>query len=178
MICQRCRTTLLSRLHFQQYAIRSPSSACLLTGQQNTRLYSSDTPNIHAMPPPPAPRQQGSSSVSVPSAISSATPGVSQPLSTPTQAAHVDIKPSADASKSAKPAVEREPSSCVAGTKLNGLNYMKNKPGVFALEDSEYPDWLWGLLDSSKTQTKTELGGVDPSSQSPFLRRKDSYGGC
>jgi large subunit ribosomal protein L54 len=175
MICQRCRTTLLSRLHFQQYAIRSPSSACLLTGQQNTRLYSSDTPNVPAMPPPPAPRQRGSSSVSVPSAISSATPGVSQPLSTPTQAVHVA---SSDALKSAKPAVEREPSSCVAGTKLNGLNFMKNKPGVFALEDSEYPDWLWGLLDSSKKQTKTELGGVDPSGQSRFLRREDSYGGC
>lgn len=47
---------------------------------------------------------------------------------------------------------------------MNGLNYFKNKPDVFAKEDSEYPDWLWGLLDDSGKQSSKEMGGVDPSS--------------
>lgn len=48
---------------------------------------------------------------------------------------------------------------------MNGLNYFKNKPDVFAKEDTEYPDWLWDLLgDSSKQEKKS--GGVDPSSMS------------
>jgi large subunit ribosomal protein L54 len=42
---------------------------------------------------------------------------------------------------------------------------MKNKPEIFALEDSEYPDWLWTLLDDSKKQSTAETGGVDPSSK-------------
>jgi large subunit ribosomal protein L54 len=50
---------------------------------------------------------------------------------------------------------------------MNGLNYFKNKPDVFAKEDSEYPDWLWDLLAGSSKQSKKELGGVDPSSMRP-----------
>lgn len=86
-----------------------------------------------------------------PSAISSTTPGISQSLSTPEGVP-------------AKPVVERPPSSCPAGTKMNGLNYFKNKPDIVAKEDSEYPDWLWDLLGDSSKQSKTDKGGVDPSS--------------
>lgn len=42
---------------------------------------------------------------------------------------------------------------------------MKNKPDIYAMEDSEYPDWLWTLLDDSKKQSSSETGGVDPSSK-------------
>jgi large subunit ribosomal protein L54 len=96
--------------------------------------------------------------VTTPSAISSATPGISQPLSTP-ESVHIDVNPGAT-----KPVVERPPSSCPAGTKLNGLNYFKNKPEVLAKEDHEYPDWLWDLLGDSSKSAKAEKGGVDPSS--------------
>jgi len=34
---------------------------------------------------------------------------------------------------------------------LKGLNYFKNKPEPVALEDHEYPEWLWTLLDERKT---------------------------
>ena len=37
-------------------------------------------------------------------------------------------------------------SSVPAGTPLMGLSYMKNKPDPVALEDWEYPPWLWTLL--------------------------------
>lgn len=53
-----------------------------------------------------------------------------------------------------------EPSSCVAGTPLTGLNYTKGKPEVVALEDHEYPDWLWTLLDDSAKKS-SDAGGVD-----------------
>jgi hypothetical protein len=47
---------------------------------------------------------------------------------------------------------------------MNGLNYFKNKPDIVAKEDSEYPDWLWDLLGDASKQSKTDKGGVDPSS--------------
>ena len=34
-----------------------------------------------------------------------------------------------------------------AGTVLKGLSFMKNKPDVVAMEDGEYPNWLWGILE-------------------------------
>lgn len=41
-------------------------------------------------------------------------------------------------------------SSCPAGTKLNGLNYFKNKSDPVALADEEYPEWLWRCLEVQK----------------------------
>ena len=38
-------------------------------------------------------------------------------------------------------------SSVPAGTVLKGLNFMKNKQDPIALEDHEYPEWLWGVLE-------------------------------
>lgn len=40
-------------------------------------------------------------------------------------------------------------SSCPAGTVLN-LKVRKNGEEPVALEDSEYPEWLWGMLDKKK----------------------------
>ncbi|PYH41930.1 mitochondrial 54S ribosomal protein mL54 [Aspergillus saccharolyticus JOP 1030-1] len=170
MICQRCRTGILSR--FQQQTVTSSALAGarqLLFPIQRTqfRNYSEGKPTVSAAPPPPKPRQPGVSDVTVPSAVSSATPGVSQPLSTPTDGVHSDVHPG----KPRKAEVKRPASICVAGTKMNGLNYFKNKPDVVALEDSEYPDWLWGLLDEKK-KGKAEQGGVDPSTLNKKQRKR------
>lgn len=35
---------------------------------------------------------------------------------------------------------------------MRGLNYEKNKTDPVAKEDHEYPDWLWSLLDKSKSK--------------------------
>ncbi|RAK78718.1 mitochondrial 54S ribosomal protein mL54 [Aspergillus fijiensis CBS 313.89] len=169
MICQRCRTGILSR--FQQHTVTSPALSgarqlSLPIQRAQFRNYSDGKPTVSAAPPPPKPRQPGVSDVTVASAVSSATPGVSQPLSTPTDGVHSDIHPG-----KARKVVERPPSSCLAGTKLNGLNYFKNKPDLLALEDSEYPDWLWGLLDENK-KGKTEQGGVDPSTLNKKQRKR------
>lgn len=156
MICQRCRSSILSRLPHQSFA--SPLNA---SRRVQLRNYSDGKPSVASTPPPPKPRQPIGDDVSIPSAISSASPGISQPLSTP-EGIHVDVSPT-KATKSA----ERPPSSCPPTSVLNGLNYFKNKPEVVAMEDSEYPEWLWGLLDTGKKEAKT--GGVDPSSMSEFL---------
>ncbi|KAJ1307459.1 hypothetical protein OPQ81_001559 [Rhizoctonia solani] len=41
-------------------------------------------------------------------------------------------------------------SSYPANTNLAGLTWLKAQPPVLALEDSEYPAWLWTLLDEKK----------------------------
>ncbi|KAI9709339.1 MAG: hypothetical protein M1820_003459 [Bogoriella megaspora] len=43
-------------------------------------------------------------------------------------------------------------SSVPAGTPLRGLNFMKGKNDPLAKEDSEYPDWLWGILDDAEAK--------------------------
>ncbi|KAJ6032277.1 hypothetical protein N7540_003009, partial [Penicillium herquei] len=163
MICRSCRTSMLSRLQPQQAVTWTASSARQLPlARSQFRFYSDAAPSS-----PPNPRQPSVGDVTTPSAISSATPGVSQPLSTP-EGVHVDVQPGA----ATKPVVERPPSSCPAGTKLNGLNYFKNKPDVFAKDDSEYPDWLWDLLSDSSKQSKKDNGGVDVSSLNKKQRKR------
>lgn len=38
-------------------------------------------------------------------------------------------------------------SSCKEGTVMEGLNIFSKQEPVKALADSDYPEWLWGLLD-------------------------------
>ncbi|KAK1138643.1 hypothetical protein N8T08_002138 [Aspergillus melleus] len=169
MICQRCRTSILSRLQPQtSIAWSAPSCTRQLPIQRSLfRNYSSDgKPTVSAPPPPPSPRQPVAGDISIPSAVSSATPGVSQPLSTP-EGIHTDVNPE----KPTKPTPRPTQSSCPAGSMLHGLNYFKNKPNVVAREDSEYPDWLWTLLDDSKKSKKSE-GGVDPSTLNKKQRKR------
>ncbi|PWY70324.1 hypothetical protein BO94DRAFT_539780 [Aspergillus sclerotioniger CBS 115572] len=164
MICQRCRTGILSRM--QQPTVALSRTHQLPFQRTQFRNYSDGKPTVSATPPPSNPRQPVGGDITIPSAVSSATPGVSQPLSTP-EGIHVEVNPA----KPKKPVVERPPSSCAAGQKLNGLNYFKNKPDIVALEDSEYPEWLWSMLDDSKN-SKTARGGVDPSTLNKKQRKR------
>jgi hypothetical protein len=173
MICRSCRTGMLSRLQQQQAAVSwtaSTSARQFPIARSQFRFYSDSgaNPSVAATPPPSTPRQPTVGDVTVPSAISSATPGVSQPLSTP-EGVHTEAHPDAPIKTSSRP-----PSSCPAGTKMNGLNYFRNKPEVLAKEDSEYPEWLWDLLSDSSKQSKTEKGGVDPSSTSTITTTRTS----
>ncbi|KAL3477503.1 mitochondrial ribosomal protein L37-domain-containing protein [Aspergillus californicus] len=159
-ICNRCRSSILTRL-------TSPLGASSLPIQRfQFRNYSDGKPTVSAPPPAPKPRQPVGDDITIPSAISSATPGVSQPLSTP-NGVHVDVDPTQPA-KAAK--VVRPPSSCPAGERMHGINYFKNKSDVVALEDSEYPEWLWTLLDNPKKEAKR--GGVDPSTLNKKQRKR------
>lgn len=66
------------------------------------------------------------------------TPFTPSPSKTPTIAPGSSSK--LDASKKL--------SSVAAGTPLKGLGFLKGQDPPLAKEDSEYPDWLWGLLDA------------------------------
>ncbi|KAJ5772179.1 Ribosomal protein L37 mitochondrial [Penicillium odoratum] len=160
---------MLSRLPQQQALAWTSSPARQLPLiRSQFRFYSDKGTNPPVNPSsPPSPRQPSVGDVTTPSAISSATPGVSQPLSTP-ETVHIDVQPGA----ATKPVVERPPSSCPVGTKMNGLNYFKNKPDIVAKEDSEYPDWLWDLLGDSSKSAKAEKGGVDPSTLNKKQRKR------
>ncbi|KAJ5288584.1 hypothetical protein N7478_001614 [Penicillium angulare] len=164
---------MLSRLQQQQAVTWTASASAparqfsLIRSQFRSYSDKGSNPSTAAPSSPPNPRQPSVGDVTTPSAISSATPGVSQPFSTPGEV-HTDAHPGAPS----KPVVERAPSSCPAGTKLNGLNYFKNKPDVFAKEDSEYPEWLWDLLGDSSKASKSEKGGVDVSSLNKKQRKR------
>ncbi|KAJ5110950.1 hypothetical protein N7532_001485 [Penicillium argentinense] len=166
MICRSCRTSMFSRLPQKQAATwtASLSSRQLPIARSQFRSYSDNNPPVAAPPSPSAPRQPAAGDSTTPSAISSATPGISQPLSTP-ETVHVNPV------STPKPA-QRPPSSCPAGTKMNGLNYFKNKPDVVAKEDHEYPDWLWDLLGDSSKQAKEKKGGIDLSTLNKKQRKR------
>ncbi|TNY21331.1 mitochondrial ribosomal protein L37-domain-containing protein [Rhodotorula diobovata] len=51
-----------------------------------------------------------------------------------------DAKPASSTRSSSSPA-----SSCPAGTVLKGLNYLKDGQDPVALEDSEYPSWVFTM---------------------------------
>ncbi|DAA77746.1 TPA_exp: Uncharacterized protein A8136_6292 [Trichophyton benhamiae CBS 112371] len=85
--------------------------------------------------------------------------------------------PAADAASPASPktatkAAPKIVSSVPAGTKLAGLNYEKNKQDPIALEDHEYPDWLWTLLDKTAKKSETGAGSVDVSNMNKKARKK------
>ncbi|KAK4511969.1 uncharacterized protein ATC70_003968 [Mucor velutinosus] len=50
---------------------------------------------------------------------------------------------------------QKKPSSAPKGTVLKGIQYLKDKQDPVALDDSEYPEWLWDLLDEKKQKQKT-----------------------
>ncbi|CCD23511.1 mitochondrial 54S ribosomal protein mL54 NDAI_0B04770 [Naumovozyma dairenensis CBS 421] len=61
-------------------------------------------------------------------------------------------------------------SSCLAGTPLN-LNIKKTGKEPIALEDKEYPEWLWTVLDT-KTANGRAKSGKGTSVEESLLARK------
>ncbi|CAI4281047.1 60S ribosomal protein L37, mitochondrial precursor [Saccharomyces cerevisiae RM11-1a] len=68
-----------------------------------------------------------------------------------------------------KPTVKSVVSSCPAGTSLN-LNIWKSGKDAVALEDKEYPNWLWSVLDSDHV---VEHAAEDPEGQALLKRREN-----
>ena len=127
MICQRC----LLRLRFR------PQGRTLST----TARFSSP-----ANPP---------AATSTSAAQPFSTPFSPSPARNPEyQDAISPSNPSDSTGKSAQQAPIEIRSSVPAGTVLKGLGYIKGKDAPIAKEDHEYPDWLWGLLDSQKESRK------------------------
>lgn len=54
--------------------------------------------------------------------------------------------------KASKPRIE---SSVAKGSVLKGINFLKDGSDPIAMDDHEYPDWLWDLLDEKKQKQKS-----------------------
>ncbi|CAI1934077.1 hypothetical protein SEUBUCD646_0D04730 [Saccharomyces eubayanus] len=68
-----------------------------------------------------------------------------------------------------KQAVKVVASSCPAGTSLN-LNIWKSGKDAQALEDKEYPSWLWSVLDAKQAVDHT---AKDPGGEALSQRKKN-----
>jgi Mitochondrial ribosomal protein L37 len=162
MICSSCRRTILSRL---------PSRV----GRTFQLRHTSSAPSTSPSPRQPSSDVTFKTSKTSPSAISSNSPGISQPLVTPmlpsTSSASSASKP-----KQPTPAKQQKMvSSIPGGTPLNGLGYLQANPTVLAKEDDEYPEWLWTLLEpesgaaSKGFKSATDIAGRPSISPSLLL---------
>lgn len=71
------------------------------------------------------------------------------PLSTPISSPGVPLSKIIAASNAKKRGLPT--SIAPAGTSLAGLNYVKGKQDPIALDEAEYPEWLWQCLDVKTT---------------------------
>lgn len=104
-----------------------------------------------------APRQGNpNSSAHTPSAATST--GAAQPFSTPLSSSPSAAELQAPSAEKQAPTVK---SSVAAGTPLKGLNFVKGKNDPVALEDGEYPAWLWGILKKKGGESADGAASVE-----------------
>ncbi|EGP92316.1 unnamed protein product [Zymoseptoria tritici ST99CH_3D1] len=134
MICQRCLQRLSRRNPTS--TLRQPSR--FLSQTSSSRAEAVTLQTTQATNPRPNDKPAATST------------SAAQPFSTP-----LTPNPRAGKSESAKP-VTRIQSSVPAGTVLKGLNFMKNKQDPVAMEDHEYPSWLWEVLAEQKDSSSSK----------------------
>lgn len=170
MLCYSCRQALRS-LFFPQaspsYFTKLPTTTYLSKSRRSNVIITRSATNAAQQPgSSSSPRQQGpssSSETSAPSAISSSTPGISQPLSTPEFPSTASTSTAPSNPPPLEPQLRIPTSSVTGGQELRGLGYTKDRPTVLAMEDSEYPTWLWTLLDQDPAKTGKASAGPDVS---------------
>ncbi|EME88014.1 uncharacterized protein MYCFIDRAFT_125120 [Pseudocercospora fijiensis CIRAD86] len=128
MICQRCLRQLAKR-----NGVSSVKSARNFSHSTVSRSQAVSAQETTATNPRPNDKPAATST------------SAAQPFSTP-------LTPSATKPKKSKQPA-RIASSVPAGTVLKGLNFMKNKQDPIALEDDEYPAWLWTALEKKADAT-------------------------
>ncbi|KAK8181920.1 mitochondrial ribosomal protein L37-domain-containing protein [Phyllosticta capitalensis] len=142
MICSRCLfRTANTSLRAQRLSAAASTATTTSTASTRAAAFST-TSYLHdaaAAAAASAPRQGAPGSAqNSPSATSTSA---AQPFSTPaTPSPPETVKPKKS------PDVVTVQSSVAAGTTLKGLNFLKNKQDPVAMEDSEYPPWLWRIL--------------------------------
>ena len=108
------------------------------------RGLSTSTVRAHPNEPPPVKSTSAAQPFS--------TPFTPSPSKTPGIPPNESSKASGSAPRS---------SSVAAGTPLRGLGYIKGQEAPLAKEDKDYPEWLWGLLDSGKKGADTDVAVGD-----------------
>ncbi|KAH0829268.1 hypothetical protein AYO21_05679 [Fonsecaea monophora] len=148
MICSSCRRTFLTRIR-----ALTPNTNISLSSIGGLRSASTVpvTPNAAPVPAPAAISIDGPNPTQ-----SSNTSGISQPLSEQHTPSTSTAKTSGPISTKDSKAPAKLKSSIPGGKELRGLGYTKAKPKVMAMEDDEYPEWLWKLLDEKRLGTDAE----------------------
>ncbi|OAP57129.1 hypothetical protein AYL99_07866 [Fonsecaea erecta] len=148
MICSSCRRACLSRIRSL-----TPSTSLSISSASGLR-YASTVPATPKAAPDPAPE---AISIEAPNTTqSSNTPGISQPLSEQHTPSTSTAKTSGPTSTKDSKGPIKPKSSIPGGKELRGLGYTKAKPKILAMEDDEYPEWLWKLLDEKRLGTDAE----------------------
>src|SRR5262245_17794458 len=130
MICTSCRRTLIARIQ------NLPSSSTNALTSQTTRI------SLRGV----ATASSAKSSAPTSTSTSRDSPPFSEPFYTSTT--NAAAKPAASSSPAPNAAAPiKLVSSVPGGTPLSSLTYTKQttKP-LLALEDAEYPSWLWKLV--------------------------------
>lgn len=139
MICRQCHMRLLAQRRVAQ-SIRTGSRHFSQTAAFRAQPVTAQT--TQATNPRPHDKPAATST------------SAAQPFSTPlTPAQGVSDLPD-----SGKQPVKVK-SSVPAGTVLKGLNFHKNKQDPVALEDHEYPPWLWTVLNQRGDAAASGGGG-------------------
>ncbi|KAK5130677.1 hypothetical protein LTR08_001838 [Meristemomyces frigidus] len=143
MICQRCLARVARRN-------RTPTVRTLTSTPHHSAAVSAQTTTATEARPH-----------DTPAALN--TPGVAQPFSTPLvpRPGLKDVQAGTARAGKGEKKIAFPVSSVPAGTVLKGLNFIKGKPDPVALEDREYPDWLWGLLQTKGKGGAGAEGGVE-----------------
>ncbi|KAK4947865.1 hypothetical protein LTR10_013373 [Elasticomyces elasticus] len=160
MLCSSCRRTFLTRMRSLQIHA-SPSSIRSVATVPST-------PNAAPAQAPPSISIEGAQTTT-----SSKTPGKSQPLSEPHTPSTSTATSLPHASK--KPA-SKPKSSVAGGAELKGLGYTKAQPSIKALEDDEYPSWLWTLLDDKNAATgemKVDLASMTKKARARYDKKQE-----
>jgi hypothetical protein len=137
MNCTRCLRTAIQRpiaLPFRRAITTTPALRSTASPRQGNPDSSSHTPSA------------------------ATSTGAAQPFSTPLSASPSAAELQAPSAEKAAPTVK---SSVAAGTPLKGLNFTKGKNDPVALEDGEYPSWLWGILKKKGGESASGAGSVE-----------------
>jgi large subunit ribosomal protein L54 len=128
MICRRC----LLRLTARRNVTASASRTLTQSSAQSAQVVTANTTT--ATNPRPNDKPAATSTSAAQPFSAGSIPGV---------------EPEAQRSHGKK---EKIKSSVPAGTVLKGLNFMKNAQDPVALEDDQYPEWLWSALERKKIE--------------------------
>jgi len=62
--------------------------------------------------------------------------------------------------------------SIEGGAELRNINYIKGSPPVLAMEDDEYPEWLWTLLTPKASAIEGQLAKGDLAEMTKKQRQR------
>ncbi|KAJ3330720.1 hypothetical protein HDU76_005031 [Blyttiomyces sp. JEL0837] len=99
--------------------------------------------------------------------ISSSSTALNQP--SPELSGHSTKTTESTISSTAPPSTPLPTSSCKEGTVLKGINIYAGKSDPVAKPDSEYPEWLFRILDNHNTD-KNMVWPVEMQLQAKYVR--------